>query len=154
MSNSSSISRDIIRPDTGLVNHYLYAEQPKLNFLQKLGRTMGKIGSTALKFAAPFMSLIPGFGIPLAAASYGVGNIVGDVTSNALSKDADAMKQYNASVSGKPVTLPGLFEQAAQSDIVTDFMVPSELTAPTAHTLMTREIATSNMVQSYPGNTE
>jgi hypothetical protein len=30
-----------------------------------------------------------------------------------------------------------------------DFIVPSELNAPTAHTLMTREMAGSDMIQNF-----
>lgn len=139
-----------MRLDTSGMNRYLYADQPKLNFWQKLGRTAGKIGSAVMKFAAPIVALaVPGFGIPLAAGLYGAGNMIGGATNYALSKDAAQMQQYNASVSGKQVTLSGLFEQAAQADIDMDFIIPSELNAPTAHTLMTREIAGSDMIQNF-----
>lgn len=138
-----------MRLDTSGQNRYLYADKPKLSFWQKLGRTVGSIGSAAMKFASPLLALVPGFGIPAAAAAYGAGTMLGDATSYALSKDAAQMQQYNASVAGKQVTLPGLFEQAAQTDIDMDFIMPSEFNAAGAHTLMTREMAGSDMIQTF-----
>ncbi len=140
----------MIRLDTSRMNEYLYTEQPKLSFWQKLGRGVGK----ALSFLGPIGAAVtaiavPGVGIPIAAGLYGLSNVAGSLTAKAEAKDIAQMQAYQSETAKLPVAVPGLFEQASQVDIQLDFMTPKAFEAETNLTIINREIAQYNAIQQY-----
>jgi hypothetical protein len=140
----------IIRLDTSRMNEYLYADKPKLNFWQKIGRGVGK----ALSFLGPIGAAVtaiavPGVGLPIAAGIYGLSNVAGQLTSKAVAKDSAEMQAYQGQISKLPITTPGLFEQASQTDIQTNFMLPKQFEMPTAVTLVNREMAQNGSVEGF-----
>ena len=48
-----------------------------------------------------------------------------------------------------PVSVPGLFEQASQAQINTDFMIPSHMNNQASITITNREMAQTQNVQSF-----
>ncbi|HLD45599.1 MAG TPA: hypothetical protein VJC18_09195 [bacterium] len=143
-------SGGIIRLDTSRMNEYLYADKPKLNFMQKLGRGFGK----ALSFLGPIGAAVtaiavPGIGLPIAAGIYGLSSAAGTLTQRAQAKDAYEMQTYQQQVSQLPVMTPGLFEQAPATGAQTDFIVPTELKEQTELTILNRESAQNGSVEGF-----
>lgn len=125
--SSISGSNSMIRLDHSRDNFYLYADKPKLNIFQKVGRFLGKLGTAVLPIAgAVVTAAVPGFGLPLGLGMMGAGQFAGDATANALAKDQAQIDAYNQDVGRKTVSLPGLFEQASLAEYQVDFITPPE----------------------------
>lgn len=149
MANISG-SSGMIRIDTSRMNEYLRPDKPKLSFFQKLGRGIGKAFSFLGPIGAAVSAIaIPGAGIPIAAGLYGLSNVSGRLTAQAEAKDAARANQAYSEASKKPVMLPGLFEQASQAQIQTDFMVPSSLQSQTQAVIGNREASSHNMTEGF-----
>ena len=134
-------STGMIRIDSSRNAEYLYAERPKLNFFQKVGRFMGK----AMKFLGPIGAAVtavalPGVGLPIAAGLYGLSNVAGHLTDKAESKDAMKMNEWMADKGKQQIMLPGLFEQSTQADIQTSFITPQEMQPQVTMTIVDREM--------------
>lgn len=130
----------MLRIDTSRTGEYLYADKPKLSFMQKVGRTLGKAASFLGPIGAAVTAIaVPGAGIPIAAGIYGLSQVAGDATSAALSKDATKMEEYNKQASQQQITLPGLFEGLRDAEITTDFIAPSQYQSGIQQTLVNRE---------------
>lgn len=152
MTSFSTTGTGIIRLDTSRMNEYLKLEyyQPKLNFGQKLGRFFGK----ALSFLGPIGAAVtavavPGVGIPIAAGIYGLSSAAGKLTAYAESKDASATNALQQQLSRLPVSTPGLFEQASQAQIQSDFITPQEMIPQASITIVNRETAQNAAVENF-----
>lgn len=152
MSSSASISGSggMIRIDSSRMNEYLYVDKPKLNFFQKLGRTIGKgIAFLGPIGAAVTAIAVPGFGLPLAAGLYGASQIAGTLTATAEAKDAATMQAYQQELAKLQVVTPGLFEPDSASDIDTDFIIPQELNQQTTITILDRQMSQNSAVENF-----
>lgn len=151
MSKFSNIGPSMLRIDSSRASQYLYADKPKLNFFQKLGRGVGK----ALSFLGPIGAAVtavavPGIGVPLAAGIYGASRVAGDVTANALNKDASEMAEYNAELAGKQFGMLGFMEPSADpGQIKTDFIAPSEFGPSIERSLDLRSSALMDQLNQY-----
>lgn len=131
-------------------NEYLKPDVPKLSFGQKVGRFFGK----ALSFLGPIGAAVtavalPGIGIPIAAGLYGLSNVAGKLTATAESNDAARADASYKELSKMPVSVPGLFEQASQVDIQSDFMIPKEMNNQATITIVNRELAQNQNIESF-----
>lgn len=146
MSELKGTTPSILRIDTSRTSEYLYADRPKLTFMQKLGRSVGK----AMSFLGPIGAAITApFCLPAAAGIYGLSRVASDATSNALSNDSAKMQQYNQQVANQPVSFPGLFESMSDSEITTDFIAPSQYSSGIQDTLINRDQAQMQSMRSF-----
>lgn len=141
----------MLRLDTSRTAEYLYADRPKLNFGQKLGRFFGKTMSFLGPIGAAVTAIaVPGFGIPLAAGLYGLSKVSSDLTGKAQVKDAQKMQEFNQEMAGKQIGLPGFFDQqASQAEIKTDFIAPSQFGNGIQSTILSRESAIGQNLGSF-----
>lgn len=142
----------ILKIDTERTNEYMKKKYylPKLSFLQKVGRFMGKALSFIGPIGAAVMSVaLPGIGLPLAAATYGLSNMAGKLTAKAEYGDQIQAAVLSDQQSKLPVILPGLFEQASQVDIMTNFITPSSLTGPATNTIINRLETENSKTQNF-----
>lgn len=140
----------MVRIDSSRMNEYLYIDKPKLNFFQRLGRTLGK----GLAFLGPIGAAVtaiavPGFGLPLAAGLYGISQVAGSLTASAEAKDAATMQAYQAELSKLQVVTPGLFEVETANDYRADFIIPQELEAQTTITILDRTLSQGSAVENF-----
>lgn len=150
MSDLKSLTTSMLRIDTSRTSEYLYADKPKLSFFQKLGRGIGKAVSFLGPIGAAVTAIaVPGVGIPIAAGIYGMSKIAGDVTNNALAKDASKMSEYNAQMANSQVTLPGLFEGQSANEMTTDFIAPSQYGPGISQALINRQAAIGERLLGY-----
>lgn len=149
MSNVN-FSPSMLRLDTSRAGEYLYADRPKLSFGQKLGRFFGKaMGFLGPIGAAVTAIAVPGFGLPLAAGLYGLSKVSSDLTQNALAKDQQRMGEYNQEQAQKQIYIPGFgMGQMDSADIQTDFIAPSQFSAPIQDTLLNREAGVYNNIHT------
>jgi hypothetical protein len=150
MSDLKSLTASMLRIDTSRTSEYLYADKPKLSFFQKLGRGFGKAVSFLGPIGAAVTAIaVPGVGIPIAAGIYGMSQIAGDMTSNALAKDAAKMSEYNSQMANSQVSLPGLFEGQSASEMTTDFIAPSQYGPGISQALINRQAAIGERLIGY-----
>jgi hypothetical protein len=144
MSDFKAIQPSLLRIDTSRAGEYLYADKPKLSFMQKLGRSVGKAASFLGPIGAAVTAVaLPGVGLPIAAGIYGASTIARDSTNVALSKDAQKMNEYNAKQSQTPVSVPGFFDGSSSMSAASDFIAPSQYDQGISQTLIHRQ----NMIQ-------
>jgi hypothetical protein len=150
MSDLKSLTSSMLRIDTSRTSEYLYADKPKLSFFQKLGRGIGKAASFLGPIGAAVTAIaVPGFGIPLAAGIYGLSQVAGDMTNNALAKDASKMSEYNSQMANAQVSLPGLFEGQSANEITTDFIAPSQYGPGIQQALINRQAAQGSSLSGF-----
>ena len=150
MSSSVSGTGGMIRIDSSRAGEYLYTEKPRLHFFQKAGRFLGKAVSFLAYPAAAITALaVPGFGLPLAAGLYGLGQVSGTLTAAAQAKDAATMQAYDQMNAQKMIATPGLFDGMSNADIQTDFITPTEMTQQTTVTVIDRTSAQTNAVENF-----
>lgn len=150
MSDLKGLSSSMLRIDTSRTGEYLFADKPKLSFMQKVGRTLGKAVSFLGPIGAAVTAIaVPGAGIPIAAGIYGLSQVASDATTNALSKDATKMSEYSQQASQQQVTLPGLFEGLRDAEITTDFIAPSQYQSGIQQTLINREAMQSASLSQF-----
>ncbi len=131
-------------------NEYLKPEVKNLSFGQKVGRFFGKALSILGPIGAAVTAVaVPGIGIPIAAGLYGLSNVAGKMTQTAEANDAAAAQASYKQQTSMPVSVPGLFEQASQAQINTDFMIPSHMNNQASITITNREMAQTQNVQSF-----
>lgn len=117
----------MLRVDYARADQYIYPDAPKLSFMQKLGRGLGKFISFAGPIGAAVSAIaLPGIGIPIAAGLYGLTKVSQDQLAKSQIRDQIKM-------SGQPqpvnIQLPGLFEQGPMQagQAATDFIAPRSM---------------------------
>lgn len=148
MANVSGTGAPMMRLDTSRADRYLYAEAPKLTFMQKLGRTVGKLVSFAAPIAGAVASFIPGIGLPIAAGCFGVGKFSGDMVRSSYAKQQNQIAEQQSQMANTVATTPGLFENqldtgAAATQFITappqQFETPPSLQGPALQTVIIRD---------------
>lgn len=143
-----------MRIDYTTADRYVKPQAPRLTFMQKLGRTFGKLVSFAAPIAGSVLAIAaPGVGLPAAYGLFGAGQLARDQLAKAQAKDAMAAQQ--AQQQQGPLVLPGLFETAplSQGMASTDFIVPRSLESRVQDVIVQRrsaEVENLNSIRTGP----
>lgn len=149
MSNVSGTGTPMMRLETSRVDRYLYPEAPKLSFMQKFGRSMGKLLSFAAPIAGAVASFIPGVGLPIAAGCFGIGKLSGDMVRGSYAKEQQKIAEQQSQMSNITPSTPGLFEQPNAADLATQFITPPSLEGPTMNTVYLRDNMRGSAVENF-----
>lgn len=150
MSNvNNNMRAPMMRLDTSRADRYLYPDAPKLSFMQKFGRTVGKIFSFAAPVAGAALSFIPGVGLPLAAGCFGLGKLSGDMVRGSYAKEQNKIAQQQAEMAQVTPHTPGLFDQGDAGQAATDFIVPPTLQGPTMDTVIIRDGMRGSALENF-----
>ncbi len=127
MSPIQNIPPAMLRVDYGRADKYIYPEAPKLSFMQKLGRGLGKFMSFAGPIGAAVSAIaLPGIGIPIAAGLYGLTRLSQDQLAKSQMRDQIKMQGQPQPVN---IQLPGLFDKGPMQagEVATDFIAPRSM---------------------------
>lgn len=148
MAINSTSSNTLIRLDMSRNNEYLKADyyKPKLSFMQKLGRTVGK----AVSFLGPIAAAVTSFiAPPVGAGLYGLSSLANNLTARAQAKDQANISAEFSKVSQMPVAMPGFFEQGTEADMKTSFITPESMVQPTINAVMSREYSSQSAIENF-----
>lgn len=148
MGDFQNINSGMVRIDYSRADRYVYPAPPKLTFMQKLGRGLGRFMSFAGPIGAAVTAIaLPGIGLPIAAGIYGLGNVAQHETNKAYAKDAAALA---AQPQPGPLSLPGLFQPSADAGgLATDFIAPSSLQPDISNVIINRNSAQESELQNF-----
>lgn len=139
-------STGMIRLDSTRNVEYLKPPKPKFHF----GRFLGK----AFSFLAPIGAAVtavaaPGIGLPIAAGLLGASRVTGKLTYDSEVKAYSQNMAKHQEMSQLPVVMPGLFEQASEVDVKTEFMVPQTMLPKTHVAVLQRELGNNSAVENF-----